>query len=94
MSLRDQLRLALQDLHSSRFSLTSNLLAVGIGVGFLGMLLSLALGVAAFVESYYTRTISLTTLLAFYTPETGDALPFDEARRRDIADQPGVEQVL
>ena len=94
MSLRDQLRFALQDLHSSRFSLTSNLLAVGIGVGFLGMLLSLALGVAAFVESYYTRTISLTTLLAFYTPETGDALPFDKARRSDIADQPGVEQVL
>lgn len=94
MTVRDKMRLALHDLFASRFSLSSNLLAVGIGVGFLGLLLSLAIGVSQFFESYYTRTSSLTTILAFFAPESGDARPFDPDFRALIARQPGIDRII
>ena len=94
MTVHDKMRLALHDLFASRFSLASNLLAVMIGVGFLGLLLSLAIGVSQFFECYYTRTMSLTTLLAFYAPESGDARPFDPAFRMMIGRQPGINRIV
>ena len=94
MTLPDKARLALHDLFASCFSLISNLLAVVIGVGFLGLLVSLALGVSQFFENYYTRTMSLTTLLAFYAPETGNVTPFDWNFREQLAKQPGIDHIL
>ena len=94
MTAHDKVRLAVHDLFASRFSLASNLLAVGIGVGFLGLLLSLAIGVSQFFESYYTRTMSLTTLLAFYAQESGDAKPFDPAFRSLLAKHPGINRIV
>lgn len=94
MRLLGCFRLALHDVWASKFSLCSNVLAIFIGVGFFTCLLSLTLGVSAFLERYYTRTMALTTLLVFYNADAHDSRPFTTGYRREIVAQPGVAKIV
>ncbi len=70
MRTLDHFSLATQGVTASRFSLLSNTVSILVGLLFFGLLVSLSLGVTKFLEAYYTRTTSLTTLLVYDDPES------------------------
>lgn len=64
----ERFRMSAQGLMSSKISLSSNILALTIGLVMLGSLLALRQGVGEFLEAYCTRTMALESLLAFAAP--------------------------
>ena len=93
MRLSEHVGFAFRGVFASKFSLLSNTVSVLIGLTFFGALVSLSVGVGEFLEKYYTRTMSLTTLLVFQNPEALEVRPFDSKYRADIKRASGAEQI-
>ncbi|MBI2478044.1 MAG: ABC transporter permease [Planctomycetia bacterium] len=84
MRVREHIKLSIHGVTASKFSLLSNTLSILIGLVLFGSLISLSVGVGNFLEKYYTRTMSLTTLLVFDDPESLNTRRFDKAYRDEL----------
>jgi hypothetical protein len=93
MRFFDQIELAFKGVFASLFSLFSNVLSVFVGLLFFGLLISLSWGVGLFLEKYYTRTMSLTSLLVFQSPNGAREKPFDVKYRASLKKMSGVENL-
>ncbi len=94
MRAPDHVDLAFKGVFSSKFSLLSNTLSVFIGLGFFGTLISLSVGVGEFLEKYYTRTMSLTSIVVYNDPDTAESRPFDKTYRDSISKIGTINHIL
>lgn len=91
MRIFDHFDLALRGVFASVFSLLSNTVSIFVGLLFFGLLMALSIGVGSFLEKYYSRTISLTTLLAFHSP---GGQVFDPNYRKTVSAMNGVDGIF